>query len=300
MHVGSVSTLVPWAKRAGFVATCLAAAIAASFGAAQGEGFIGKVCLAAGLALASFIVGYSLVFAYAAFKDRKPIVGIAATSLFAVAVCVELLSHLGFTAASRQADLTQARHQTNTYSDARGELERARADLAAMKQTRTPAAISADMQAIEIRPWFAGTANCSAPGTYTNTCRRYLALKGELGAAQARAGLDKRVQTLAAKAAETTTGHSTAGAQSTALAAMAAGTTKPTAEQEFWTNIGISALLAVFFVMSGLLNFIAFAFDSEAAAPAETKTAQIIDLPQRSPIKAALDIPPSVFGRAAG
>lgn len=278
MHAGSISQLIPHAKRAGFVATCLAAAIAASFGWAQGEGYIGKACLATGLALASFIVGYSLVFANAAFKDNNKIVGLAAVALFAVAVCVELLSHLGFTAASRQADLSQARHQTHTYTDTRGELDRARADLASMKPGRTPAAISADMQALEVRPWFADTAQCTKPGSYGNSCRRYLGFKSELATAQARAALDRRVSDLTTAAASTHTGHSVVGAQSTVLASVAAFSTKPTAEQEFWTNIGISALLAVFFVMSGLLNFIAFAFDPPAAAT-PARSAEIITHP---------------------
>lgn len=286
MHVGSVKDLIPHAKRAGFLATCLAAAIAASFGWSQGEGYIGKACLATGLALASFIVGYSLVFAYAAFREGKRYVGLAATALFAVAVCVELLSHLGFTAASRQADLTQARHQTNTYTDTRGELDRARAELAGMKQVRPAATISADMAAIETRAWFAGTNACATPGGYGNSCRRYLGLKGELAASQARAALDKRITTLAAQSATSSTGHSTVGAQSSVLASVASGSTKPTAEQEFWTNIGISALLAIFFVMSGLLNFIAYAMDDDPAA--EAKSAEIIrpdfKAPQPTPI----------------
>jgi len=274
MHAGSIEQLIPHAKRAGFIATVLAAAIAASFGWSQGEGYIGKACLAIGLALASFVVGYSLVFANAAFKSGSKSVGIACVALFSVAVAVELLSHLGFTAASRQADLTQARHQTNTYTDVRGELERARADLSAMKPGRNPAAISADMANIETRPWFADTARCANPGkSYGNSCKRYNALKGELATAQDRAKLDKRITDLTATSAVTSTGHSTVGAQSNVLASVAAFTTKPTAEQEFWTNIGISLLLAVFFVMSGLLNFIAYAFDKHE----DKRSAEIID-----------------------
>lgn len=299
MHAGSIHQLIPHAKRAGFVATCLAAAIAASFGWSQGEGYVGKACLATGLALASFIVGYSLVFAYAAHKDNRRGVAFAAIALFAVAVCVELLSHLGFTAASRQADLTQARHQTNTYSDTRGELERARADLATMKPGRTPQAISADMQAMETRPWFAETVQCTNPGRYGNSCRRYLALKGELATAQTRAQLDARIQKLTAQAATTSTGHSTVGAQSNVLASVASMSTKPTADQEFWTNIGISALLAIFFVMSGLLNFIAFAFDEDdgQSQPATAEIKQFTPKAAR-PSTYVAEIPPPVFARA--
>lgn len=274
MHAGSVNDLIPHAKRGGLLFTCLAASIAATFGWSQGHDLISKVCLAVGLAGASFVVGYALVFAHAAFKQGKHAVGCAAVALFAVAVAVELLSHLGATAASRQADLSQARHQTNTYTDTRGELERARSDLAAMKPTRTPAAISAEMQGIESRPWFAGTANCVSPGSYGNSCRRYIALKGELATAQARAALDKRVQDLTARSAESSTGHSVAGAQSQVLASIATQSTKPTADQEFWTNVGVSMLLAIFFVMSGLLNFIAYAF--EQAEPAAQPTAAIV------------------------
>lgn len=295
MHAGSIKELIPHAKRAGFVATCLAAAIAASFGWSQGEGYIGKACLATGLALASFIVGYSLVFANAAWAEGKKGIALASTALFAVAVCVELLSHLGFTAASRQADLTQARHQTNTYTDTRGELDRARAELTGIKQVRPAATISSQMANLEARPWFAGTKSCVEPGRYGNSCRQYQALKGELAASQERARLDKRIQTLTAQAANTSAGHSTIGAQSTVLASVASMSTKPTAEQEFWTNIGISALMAIFFVMSGLLNLIAYAFETKDEI--EAKTAEIITPIFRAPPQAQPSVDLSV-GRA--
>lgn len=266
MH--SIDKLLPHAKWAGFVATCLAAAIAASFGWSQGEGVIGRLCLAVGLALASFIVGYSLVFAYAAAKRGMKVVAFAASALFVVAVCVELLSHLGYTAASRQHDLSIAQHQTTTYTDVRGEIDRARTELANLPNGKPAPAIEAEMAGMRSRVGWERSRQCSDPGAYPTFCRQYAGLASSLESAKRRAALDRRIQDLTAKSASSGEGHSTVGAQSNILAAIATQSTKPSAEQQFWTNIGISALLAVFFVMSGLLNFIAYAFEPEPLAAA--------------------------------
>jgi hypothetical protein len=52
------------------------------------------------------------------------------------------------------------------------------------------------MQQIEAKPYFAETKACASPGSYANTCRRYIGYKGELATAQERARLSQRVEAL--------------------------------------------------------------------------------------------------------
>jgi hypothetical protein len=267
MHAGSIQNLVPHAKRAGLIATCLAAAAAAQFGWSQGSGYIGKAVTLAGFCvLASFVVGYAPAFAACAYRQGARAVGHACIALFVVGVLVEAVGAFGFNAAARFAGVETAQHQQTVYTDTRSELERARTDLASMKPTRTPAAISAEMQGIESRPWFASTASCSSPGSYGNSCRRYIALKGELATAQARAALDTRVQKLASEASTREIGQSDVGSQSRVIASVATFQVKPSAEQEYWTFVSVSALFTLFMVLSGLINFAAYGIDPEAEA----------------------------------
>lgn len=273
MHAPS-NSIIPWAKRLGFVATVLAAGGAMQFGWAMGSGSWGKGLVLAGFCIiATAIVGYALIFAHRAYSERRWGIMAAAVVLWTAAVAVELLGAFGFNAAARSVGIEEAQHTRTTNTDTRAELDRARADLAAMKPGRTPATISADLTNIETRSWFTSTANCTNPGSYGNSCRRYQALKGELATAQARAALDKRVQDLTSQSANAGLGHSDVGAQSRIVASVANATMKPTAEQEYWSFVAVAGAFAFFMVLSSLLNFLAFAFDEE---PETAKTAEII------------------------
>jgi hypothetical protein len=261
MHI---DTMAKRAKQVGFIATAITSAVTARFGWLQGEDAVTSIVYAVGLGLASFMVGYGLVFAWESRKRNMPYgVTIASVAIFAIAVVVEVLSHVGANASARTHDMTKASEQTNTYADTRGQLEQARADLAAIKPGRAPAQISADMANIETRPWFAGTANCSNPGGYANSCRRYNALKGELATAQNRNMLSQKVEKLAGTSATSSAGHSVALAQTKAIASYATWNTNPGAEDQAKTNMAITLILALYFVSLGLINLVAQAFDPE-------------------------------------
>lgn len=287
MHI---DTMAKRAKQVGFIATAITSAVTARFGWLQGEDLLTSIVYAAGLGLASFLVGYGLVFAWESYRRKLPAgVTIAAIFVFAIAVVVEVLSHVGANASARTHDMSRAAEQTATYTDTRAELDRARADLATMKPTRAPATINADMASLETRPWFAQTASCANPGSYANSCRRYQALKGELAAAQARTALDQRIQKLAGQSATSTAGHSVAMAQTKAIASYATWSTNPGAEDQAKANMMITLILAAYFVSLGLVNLVAQAFDPEPSSGKEAATtAQVFDFPAK-PATAAHD-----------
>lgn len=290
MHI---DTMAKRARQAGFIATALTAAITARFGYIQGEDAITSVVYAGGLGLASFLVGYGLVFAWTAYKRQMPwTIVIASVAVFSIAVVVEVLSHVGANASARTHDIAKASEQTNTYRDTRGELERARNDLAQMKATRSPSAISADMAGLEVRPWFASTNSCATPGSYGNSCRRYIALKGELGQAQERASLDKRVQALASQAATSTAGHSVVASQASAIASYATWTVRPSEDDKAKTNMVITLIMAAYFVSLGLLNLVAQAFDPDPDTAKAEPTAEIIPMQPRYQAPAPSIAPP--------
>lgn len=286
MHI---DTMAKRAKQVGFIATAITSAVTARFGWLQGEDLLTSIVYAAGLGLASFLVGYGLVFAWESHKRKLPAgVTIAAVFVFAIAVVVEVLSHVGANASARTHDMSRAAEQTATYTDTRAELERARADLATMKPTRAPATISADMARFETAKWFASTAGCSNPNPvgsgrgYGNNCNVYNKLKGELAAAQARTALDQRIQKLAGQSATSTAGHSVAMAQTKAIASYATWSTNPGAEDQAKANMMITLILAAYFVSLGLVNLVAQAFDPEPSSGKEAATtAQVFDFPAK-------------------
>jgi len=287
MHAASIDKIIPWAKRAGFLATCLAAAAAAQFGWDQGSGHVGKALTLAGFCvLASFVVGYAPVFAFNAYRQGARTIGHAAVVLLVVGIAVEAVGAFGFNAAARFSGVQVAQRTIETNSDIRSDIIRKEADLAAMKPTRAPAAISADMANIESRAWFAGTVACSSVGNYGNSCKRYNGFKGELASAQARASLDKELRDLKSRAATADLGQSDVGSQTRIIASAANFAVTPSAEQEYWTFVSVSALFTLFMVLSGLINFIAYGIDPEAPAQ---HSAEIVRPQFRKPSAAAVD-----------
>lgn len=280
MHI---DTMAKRAKQVGFIATLITSAVTARFGWLQGEDAVTSIVYAVGLGLASFMVGYGLVFAWESRKRNMPVgVTIASVAIFAIAVIVEVLSHVGANASARTHDMSKATEQTNTYADTRGQLDQARTDLAAIKPTRAPAAIGADMARIEGAKWFASTANCTNPNPvgsgrgYGNNCNKYNALKGELATAQNRMQLAAKVEKLAGTSATSTAGHSVALAQTKAIASYATWSTNPGAEDQAKTNMAITLILALYFVSLGLVNLVAQAFDPEDGTQAAHHTAEIV------------------------
>lgn len=288
MHI---DTMAKRAKQVGFIATAITSAVTARFGWLQGEDVVTSIVYAVGLGLASFMVGYGLVFAWESRKRNMPYgVTIASVAIFAIAVMVEVLSHVGANASARSHDMTKATEQTNAYADTRGQLDQARADLAAIKPGRAPAQISADLANIETRSWFAATANCATPGKYANSCRRYNALKGELATAQTRTALAAKVEKLVGTSATSSAGHSVALAQTKAVASYATWSTNPGADDQAKTNMAITLILALYFVSLGLVNLVAQAFDPEdGTTTAAQPSAEIVRPQFRKPSAPAVD-----------
>lgn len=279
MHPQSFDELIPHMRRAGFIATSLAAVITAMFGWQLGENVVASVCLAGLLALCTFIVGYSLVAAYHAWKRDMKGVSAAATALFAVAVCVEFLSHTGFTAANRDATIQQASMQTQTYEDSRGNVKDLEAKVArlsdernVMKPTQSVAAARAVIQTTEAHKWFTGlTQGCKVTkGPQSRAfCERYFAATADIALWDQIAAQEVKLATAESelRSARDTSGqrhagHAAGASQGLILAAAVTQTERPSESAQFWTGVGISALLALFAICAGgLLNFIAFAFE---------------------------------------
>ena len=286
MHSTDFETLLPHAKRAGFVATTLAAAIAGSFGWSIGSGIIEKVCFAVGLGLASFIVGYGLVFAYHAYKRQMHGVAAAAVALFMVAVCVEFLSHVGFTAAHRTANVQTATLQTTAYTDTRhqvADLERNLKRLEAkhdwQKSYDSPQSYDAKLAAMEGDLLWKRTKACT-DATLPDSrkfCADYGSLKAERAIAHDRIVVGEEIKAAKAELAEarktsnvTQVGHSTVANQGLVLASIVSGDLEPDEATQQWVNYGISAVLALFFITAGLLNFVAFSFERAVETVKET------------------------------
>lgn len=267
-------SLLPHMKRAGFVATSLAATISASFGWTIGSGYVEKGCFAVGLALASFIVGYSLVAAYHAYSRQMKAVGHAAVALFAVAVTVEFLSHVGFTASHRAGNIEAAQLQTINFTDTRSgvadlerELSRLEAKYDWSKSYDPPESYTARIEAAKLK-----ADNEAKRGGCGRVCEARKAEHASLIAEQAiaadRIAVAEEIKATKTKLTEArkdagskTKGVSTAASQGLVLATLVSGDLKPSSEAQQWTNIGISALLALFFITAGLLNFVAYAFE---------------------------------------
>lgn len=276
--------LIPRMKQAGFVAAVLAAVITSMFGWQLGENFLAKASLAGLLALCTFIVSYALVAAYHAYQRGMPTVSAAATGLFVVAVCVEFMSHTGFTAANRDATAQNAMVQTTAYEDSRGNvamleasLKRLQDERSAMQPVRSAAVARAVIDTTEAHKLFRGaTEGCKVTkGPQSRLlCETYHAAKADLAlwdqiSVQEGKLADAQKQLADARTAAATkvAGHSAGASQGVILAAMATGNEKPGETAVFWSGVGLSALIALFAICaSGLLNFIAFAFDGARSA----------------------------------
>jgi hypothetical protein len=276
--------LIPHMKRAGFLATGLAALITSSFGWTLGENLLAKISLAGLLALCTFIVGYALVAAYHAFKRNMYVVGGAAVFLFAVAVVCEFIAHTGFNAAHRDATMQQASHRTASYEDTRGTITALSADVKRLQErlrlspTRTPEAAQAFIDNAMAHKFWKLTNSCKATkGPQTREfCSGYAsAVADKSGATEAltlREDL-KIAQDKLAKAKETAAntslGHASATSQRLILASLISGEVRPDETTQYWAGVGMSGLLAIFAIVAGgLVNFLAYSLEREGSGAA--------------------------------
>lgn len=297
MHSNSFDDLIPWMKGAGFTATLCAAAITAMFGWQLGENWLASLSLAILLALATFIVGYSLAASYHAWKRGMRLVAVAAAVLFAIGVGVEFASHTSFNAANRDATVQQASMQTTSYADARGavkdleaKVDRLTQERNVMKPTQSVAAARAVIQNAEAHRWFTGlTDGCkTTKGPQTRAfCERYFAASADVALWDQIAKQEIRIgeaegELKAAREASgvQAIGHAAGASSNAVFASLVTRTKAPDEEALFWSGIGLSALIALFAIAAGgLLNFIAYAFEpvvsgaAQAAdgSPAETR-----------------------------
>ena len=306
-HNSDFESLIPHMKRAGFTATALAAVITSMFGFQLGENIVAKFAMAGLLALATFIVGYSLVAAYEAHKRGMKGVAAAAVALFAIGVTVEFMSHTGFTAANRDASIQQANFQSTTYADSRGNVKDLEAKVARMSDERSlmkpvnsPAKAKAVIQFSEAHKFWNSTDNCKATkGPQTRAfCDAYLSAQADLSLWDSIAKQETKIaegevalRDARAESGTKQAGHAAGASQSMILASLATGQENPDQAAQFWSGVGVSALLALFAIAAGgLLNFIAFAFDAprkavEAAkSAAANMVASINDRPQSRPL----------------
>lgn len=270
--------LIPRAKQAGFIATATAAVITAQFGWHLGRGILEQVSLAILLALCTVIVGYALVFAFAAYRRGLTVVGHAAVALFAIGVTVEFLSHTGFTASNRDATIAQAKLQQTVSTHNIGDVDRLSKNVDRLQsRLRMVPVRNADQaqaaidNAMAHRFWNTTDGCKRTTGPQTRAfCSDYAsAVADKAGAVeaqttreelkQAEAELTKARQAVAASNATT----AVAASQGAVLASIMTASEAPNSSAVYWAGIGISGILALFAISAGgLLNFIAYAFDS--------------------------------------
>ena len=290
MHASSFDDLIPAAKRAGFVATFLAAGITAMFGWELGAGIVEKFLIAGLMALCTFVVGYSLVFAHKAFERGMTNVGYGCCLLFGVSVFCEFVAHTSFNASNKDATIQSANFQTINFEDKRkavteaeAKLERIRAERAALdpmegvaniKPWRDPASARAAVQSAEAHRLFRISEGCTVtkgPQTRAhcdmlNNARaeverwELIAKKAiEIGAAEQELADARKSASLQHA------GHAAGASQNKVLASTATGNMVPSEEAQYWTGVGLSALLAIFAICAGgILNWVAFAFEATA------------------------------------
>lgn len=316
-----INELIPWMKRGGLIATALSAVITAKFGFALGEDTISAFAIAGLLALATFLVGYSLVAAHAAFRQGMPVVGAVACGLFAIAVLVEFISHTSFTAANRdattaEAQISQTTYSTNTQSvaNAQRDLDRLTSRAAWMttaidgRPVRPVDAVDADIANSKAHKFWKTTEGCTTTkGPQTRAhCATHAKLEGERAIAMEAPTIKEEIVKAKAElaaardaASHTKVTHAAGASQGIIFASMANRTMKPTAEQTFWAGVGLSAMLALFAVAAGgLLNFIAYAFDGPA--PDNNTGGRTIRAPDQTAIRQAFPSPTmSAVHRAA-
>jgi hypothetical protein len=280
-HASGIDELIPHMKRAGFIMTGLAALITASFGWSLGESYVASFSLAGMLALCTFIVGYALVAAYHAFKLGMYWPGGAAVAVFTIAVVCEFVAHTGFNAAHRDATVQNANHQTASYEDTRGTIKQLSLQVDTLQEKvrmapkRTAEGAEAAIQNAKANRFWEATNGCKeTKGPQTRRfCDAYFsAVADKSGSTEiltVREELKQAQDKLAAakgSAAKTGAGHANAASQNLVLASMVSLSEKPDESSVYWAGIGLSALLAIFAISGGLINFIAYAFDSGSRA----------------------------------
>jgi hypothetical protein len=280
MNTHSFDTLIPHMKRAGLIATALAAVITAKFGWAVGEDFTSKVALAGLLALCTFIVGYALVAAYQAYTRGMYSVAGAAVMLFAISVFVEFTSHTGFTAANRDATIQNANAVNDVYKDGRknvehwtATVERLTADRSKMQPVRTAAQARAAIDSATAHKFYRSTDGCkTTKGPQTRAhCDGLLSAQADLTMWDNIAVADNKIEeaqakleTVKAAASTKSVAHASGASQGLILASMATGEMDPSKGAIYWAGLGLASLLALFAIAAGgLVNFIAWSFDEE-------------------------------------
>lgn len=294
-HVSDFDKLIPRAKKLGFIATLTAAAITAQFGWHLGKGYLEQVSLGVLLAICTFIVGYALTFAFQAYKRQMREVGHAAVALFAIGVCVEFLSHTGFTAANRDTTIAQARLQQTVTGHNIGEVDQLsktvqrleeRLRMTPVRNAEQAQAAIDQMQADRLWDVTDGCKRTTGPKT-RDFCSSYAsAIADKAGATEA---ITMREELKTARAdlakarkatAESNVDPASAASQGLALASIFTMSDKPGEKAVFWAGIGISSLLALFAIAAGgLLNFVAYAFDGTTAHKVQAALQQAMQTP---------------------
>lgn len=270
--------LIPRAKQAGFIATATAAAITAQFGWHLGRGLLEQLSLAILLALCTVIVGYALVFAFAAYRRGLTVVGHAAVALFAIGVTVEFLSHTGFTASNRDATIAQAKLQQTVSTHNIGDVDRLSKNVDRLQSRlkmvpvrNADQAQAAIDNAMAHRFWNTTDGCKRTTGPQTRAfCSDYAsAIADKAGAVEAQTVREELKQAEAELAtarkavASSQATTAVAASQGAVLASIMTASEAPNSSAVYWAGIGISSILALFAICAGgLLNFIAYAFDS--------------------------------------
>lgn len=268
--------LIPWMKRAGLVATTLAAAITAQFGWALGETIIAKISLAGLLALCTFVVGYALSAAYDAWRRGLYGISAAAAALFGIAVCVEFVSHAGFTASHRDGTIKQASLQTTNHEDARATILSLQSDVkrlgerVRMVPQMTAGEAEATIDKTHAHRWWASTSQCTKPpGPQTRAfCDTFRSAEAAIKAWADHKSAEAQLEKARASLSEVqkhagSAGHAAAASQGVIMASVMTASERPDSSAVYWAGLGISSLLALFAIAVGSFsNLIAYALDN--------------------------------------
>lgn len=146
----------------------------------------------AGLAIASLLallaIGKHLID-----SERHRSVSRRVAILVCLLAVAEVWSAMGAIVTGR-SDMVGARKiEAAAVANAAEDRPRLQAELAKLKSTPPAATLRSQMQAMQSASWFAGTANCTQPGSYRNSCARYNGWGAQLGIAERREQLERQL-----------------------------------------------------------------------------------------------------------
>jgi hypothetical protein len=141
-------------------------------------------------------------FVFAAWTNGQPSRVFGACILWTIVLMYSAASAIGFASLNRAQALDGRQQASAHYTDLRSELDRVRAERAAIVTLRPSDAVATDIGAMQLRREWNASAGCQQPSMPPSWCQTYFRLRGELVEAQHREALTARRDQLVAETAQ--------------------------------------------------------------------------------------------------